>query len=388
MLTRRHLDEAVAKRIVTSEQADALWQLAGPPAGSSPTGAASRAWTPQSGEAQPGEERFKIANGFNEIFVALGVILLGVGMLVSLGVGSVTGNVASAITNLGSTAAWAASYMAILWLLAEVLTARKRMLAPSIVIVVALALLAPVAIMPLIDHLTRGGVTLVRAFSQANATLPPVLLLLPGAAFAVALVHYVRFGFPFSLLVVALTLVALVLVALGSYAPHIFWDGATKKILWGNINRLILAIGIVIFVAALLFDLTDPGRVTNRSDSGFWLHMVAAPMIVHALMSIFAWKSEGGVVPVFITFGVLAAIAIVVDRRAILVAALSYLITAVGIAASQAGFTGAQIGYLVPIAVGTGVVALGVGWQTVRRGLWALLPRLGPLDRLRPAHAA
>ncbi len=33
------------------------------------------------------------------------------------------------------------------------------------------------------------------------------------------------------------------------------------------------------------FDMTDPERLTRRTDIAFWLHLLAAPLIVHSLIS-------------------------------------------------------------------------------------------------------
>ena len=100
----------------------------------------------------------------------------------------------------------------------------------------------------------------------------------------------------------------------------------------------------LIFAAAMRFDLSDRLRTTRRSDCAFWLHLLAAPLIVHSLVMIAAWwlmpfvKTYGiermtanlvGAIAAIIV--VLALVAIVIDRRALLVSALTYLGAVVGL---------------------------------------------------------
>jgi hypothetical protein len=44
--------------------------------------------------------------------------------------------------------------------------------------------------------------------------------------------------------------------------------------------------GLRVFAAAMSFDLSDRDRMTRRSDCAFWLHLLAAPLIVHSLISL------------------------------------------------------------------------------------------------------
>ena len=46
---------------------------------------------------------------------------------------------------------------------------------------------------------------------------------------------------------------------------------------------LLLLCGLAVFALAMRFDLSDPKRQTRRTDIAFWLHMLAAPLIVHPL---------------------------------------------------------------------------------------------------------
>ena len=80
----------------------------------------------------------------------------------------------------------------------------------------------------------------------------------------------------------------------------------------------------------MAFDLSDRDRLTRRSDCAFWLHLLAAPLIVHSLISLVApnlaqiTNDAAHRDPVAIV-AVLAVVAIAIDRRALLVSALIYI---------------------------------------------------------------
>ena len=134
------------------------------------------------------------------------------------------------------------------------------------------------------------------------------------------------------------------------------------------------------------FDLSDPARQTRRTDIAFWLHMLAAPMIVHPLVS---GLVDGGnldtvsALSVLAVFCGLALVALVVDRRAILVAGLSYAGIAFGTLATNAGLTSGTVP-LTLLVLGALVLLLSAGWHVLRRALLALLP--AALVRRLPPH--
>lgn len=368
MLTEAHLSLAVTRGILTIDQAQALRGLKLPDA------------TSQDFEGA-GEERFRIANGFNEVFVALGMIVLGFGLFASLG------NVPNALSNtLSNTAApelriapFALGYAALLWGLAEYITARIRLLAPSIVLAILFTALVFIGVMILTlrgmaEIVTTSGVDipqyrfyLALAFAIASA-------LTAGLAF----LHHWRFRLPFSLLLIAGWSAASVALLVVAFAP-VFAEN--------NIAAIGLGLGLAIFAAAMTFDLSDPQRQTIRSDGGFWLHMAAAPLVVHTLVMLLTGSTDSSVQTATTTlaiFVVLALVAVLVDRRAIRVAALGYLIAAIAYLVSQSGADVSQVFFITPLIVGASVIVLGLGWQPLRRAVWFVLPFLGPFDVLRP----
>ena len=80
-------------------------------------------------------------------------------------------------------------------------------------------------------------------------------------------------------------------------------------------GRVVIGIwGLAIFVLAMWFDVKDRLRVTRFSECAFWLHMFAAPMLVHALLSGESFRAPPAAL-VLGTMLILAVIALFIDRR-------------------------------------------------------------------------
>ena len=161
---------------------------------------------------------------------------------------------------------------------------------------------------------------------------------------------------------------------------------------------MILACGAVVFIVAMSFDMSDRNRVTRRSDCAFWLHLLAAPLIVHSLISMVAPElsliTNQAAIAIIAIVTVLAAIAIAIDRRALLVSALIYIgvVVAYVIGGPAAWFvpdsrSPAGVYTLTLLILGTFVISLGVGWRPLRRLFIRILPAaIG--NRLPPEAAA
>ncbi len=144
-----------------------------------------------------------------------------------------------------------------------------------------------------------------------------------------------------------------------------------------------LIAGLVLFAIAMRYDSGDRTRETRRSDVAFWLHLAAAPLIVHGLFTAIGFEPFSGVMasplPVFIVFAVLIAVALTVDRRPILVSSLSYLFAAIGKLLSDMDpnmDAGQRVlnAALAPGILGIGVLLLAAGWTPLRRQLLKIMP--------------
>ena len=203
------------------------------------------------------------------------------------------------------------------------------------------------------------------------------------AGLGVALLHYGRFRFPFSLLVIAVSgvvVVALCYAMLTSTLGVLSQRGSV-----GHFHWIAFACGVVVFGAAMWFDTSDPERLTRCADCAFWLHVVAAPLIVHPLAAPLIGHpvlgtAGGAAVPstnpllVFPLILALALIALIVDRRALLVAGLGYLGAAMTYSISRLSGEVAPAILMTLLALGLLIIVLGVGWRDVRGALMRHLP--------------
>lgn len=359
------LDLGVEKGLITRGQALALRSLAREAAA---RGAGARETT--EGRPEPvDEEKLRFVSGFADIFVTLGLILF---------LGS-----ASYLANRELAGPWPAAIVAACaWALAEFFSRVRRMALPSIVLLVAFA----AAGFGVIAHLVgRDGMAGSSYLGWLGTLLRPdrdpaaVAVAALGTA-ALAGLHYARFRVPITIAAgvgaLALTCVALVASAVPDLPER-----------W--LNPLLFGIGLAIFALAMRFDLRDPERRTRRTDIAFWLHLLASPLIVHSLFRIIgAGRGQieaGSAVLVLLVFAGLAVVAVLVDRRALLVSGLVYAGVAFASLIRRVGIVDTSLPYTL-LALGALVLLLSAGWQPLRRlvlglvpdGLAARLPRLLP----------
>jgi hypothetical protein len=355
MLEDTDLEAAIGEGIVSAAQAAALRELA-----------ARR--TRERAISQGHEERFRFMRGFNDIFFAVGVALFVAGIAFLAG------------GNSGGLALTAA----VVWALSELLVARLRLVLPGILLAILFVGLVFIALP--VERLL--GIEVGQAQSAGSPTgLLDVMRSVPGVPLVVALrglvaalaagIFYFRFKLPFALLPLAASLVVVVLAIASKLVPAAqIWD-----------PLVLLVCGLAVFTAAMAFDASDRERSTRRADCAFWLHLLAAPLIVHSLIWLVSpaltapsvavrggpWRAmtpELAAVIVFI-FSMLALIAIAIDRRALLVAGLTYLGAAIGYAIGG-GRAGPSVAFAVSMTLallGALVLVLGVGWMALRRML-------------------
>jgi hypothetical protein len=152
---------------------------------------------------------------------------------------------------------------------------------------------------------------------------------------------------------------------------------------------LLLLIGIGVFLFAMWWDASDRQRITRRSDVAFWLHLLAAPMIVHPVFTLLglnngsASLSEG--LLVILLYIVLGLTALAVDRRALLVSALAYVLWALADLFKRFGAVELNIA-LTALVLGSALLLLSAFWHQARSAIVNPLPeslreKLPVLDR-------
>ncbi len=352
MIERDDLRAAVSAGIVTEAQAASLSTLA-----HSRRGAREN--------LAPGDEPFELFKGFNEIFIVIGLLILAAGWAGVNGfamANQITNPQQSAVT-LGLVGA------VILWLLSEYFIRRRRMVAPAIALSV---LFAGNAAMALVAYFAEPFMLAQEDFSS----LP-----LPFAVGTFALfVYWFRFRVPFAMAMIAvgMFIVALLLAATTRGTPEdvsdLFLLSAGGPFAW-----ITLALGVIVFIVAMIFDMSDPHRVTRRSANGFWLHIVAAPALVNTIALTLLEQGGTGSNLVLLAFlAVFAVVAILIDRRSFLIAAIGYIV-----ALSATVFEGEGAAMTILI-LGIILLLLGAFWERIRAILLGLLPSAFPKHRLPP----
>ncbi len=300
------------------------------------------------------EESFRLLTGFNDIFVAIAIVAVLVG-LAWLG-GEVTPALGGALVAVAS------------WGLAEYFTRQRRMALPSILLLCGFA----------------GGVaaSLVATVSTINPDLPDQVdaVIAAGIGLVTAFatwVHWKRFMVPITVAAGAVSLVG-VGVALTLAA----WPAAETMI-----YPILLGAGLIVFAVAMLWDGSDRERRTRRADVAFWLHLAAAPLIAHPvfhMLGVFDGQISAGMAAIVLALYVgFAFVALAVDRRALLVSSLIYVLYAMYALFTQAGAVelGAAFTALV---IGSALLMLSAFWQPARRIVVGALGGIG--ERLPPVQ--
>ncbi|HWK36332.1 hypothetical protein [Sphingomonas sp.] len=297
------------------------------------------------------EEAFRLLTGFNDIFVAIAIALL-----------------LAALAWIGSWAAkplGGAAVAVAAWGLAEYFTRQRRMALPSILLLLAFV----------------GGVaaSLAGLLVQLNPDLPDradmaiaagIALVTAGAAW----LHWRRFMVPITVAAGGAALVGVVVslaLALTGGEDRTFYI-------------MVLLGGAAMFAFAMWWDMSDTERRTRRADVAFWLHLAAAPMIAHSVFHMLGVFNDdigpGTALVVLALYGVFGFVALAIDRRALLVSSLTYVLYALyalfqkaGVVELSAAFTG--------LVIGSALLLLSAFWHPTRR---RVVSTLGDLARRLP----
>ena len=305
------------------------------------------------------EEHFRLLTGFNDIFVSIAIVLL----LAALG------QIGFRVTHaLGGGLVAAAA-----WVLALYFTTRRRMALPSILLLLAFvggvagALIGGIeTIFPHIDGRAGG-------FAAAGVGL---------ISAAAAYLHWRRFMVPITVAAGAAALVAVAAGLLVAAVPDI------KQGIW----PLVLLCGIAVFALAMRWDMSDTRRETRRADVAFWLHLAAAPMIAHPvfhMLGVFNGQANGeigaGVAAIVLVLYLLfAGIALAIDRRALLVSSLVYVLYALYALFRRAGAVELGAAFTA-FVIGSALLTLSAFWQPMRSMIVGWLSQ--PLRlKLPPVH--
>ena len=308
------------------------------------------------------EEHFRLLTGFNDIFVSIAAVLV-LAALAWIG-GTIIEPLGGAFVAIGA------------WGLAEYFTRQRRMALPSIVLL--LAFVGGVAA-TFVGALAHGNwfETWVNANFKGyeQQVVGVVAAVIGGATALAAWLHWRRFMVPITVAAGAVAVVGVVIALIVGFIP------AARD--W--IFPLVLIAGLGMFAFAMRWDMSDRERKTRRSDVAFWLHLAAAPMIAHALfhmLGVFdAQISLPIAVVVLALYLVFAFVALAVDRRALLVSSLAYVLYALFSLFQTAGAV-EMAWALTGLVIGSALLMLSAFWHTMRGFVVGMLGGLG--ERLPP----
>jgi len=367
MYSQQELDDAVAAGVITAAAANALRVHV----------------EAQRHSAIPDEEQFRLLTGFNDIFVSIAAAIL----LFAVGwIGQSIGQSAHLTIDARGPSFLAPLFVAVTsWGLALYFTAKRRMALPSILLL--LAFVGGMFATSLFALILGVGPDHVNGNDKLGGALAAISAAIAGGA---AWLHWRRFQVPIT-------------VAAGAAAGAGIVVGLLISALGGNIDQarnailgLVLLLGIGVFLFAMWWDASDRARLTRRSDVAFWLHLLAAPMIVHPIFTLLGLNSghvglAGGVTAVLL-YVVLGVTALAVDRRALLVSALAYVLFALNELFRQFGAVELNVA-LTALVIGSALLMLSAFWHQARTAIVHPLPerlrdKLPLLDRSASVEAA
>ncbi|HYI47273.1 MAG TPA: hypothetical protein VEX35_02305 [Allosphingosinicella sp.] len=325
------------------------------------------------------EEHFRLLTGFNDIFVGLAALIL------LVAVAWIGQYVPPQIGGDGPSPFLGLFVAVTAWGLAEFFTLKRRMALPSIILTLAF----------LTGIFVFAAVTIVIAVGESYMESPREVFMVLSASAAItagaAWLHWRRFKVPITIAAGAAAAVALVI---GLVATPMVRSG--ERLTDAEVDSVhfilevtALVLGLLTFLFAMWWDASDRRRQTRRSDVAFWLHLLAAPLIVHPVFWLLGLTeggaSIGSAIAVVLLYVVMAVLALAIDRRAILVSALAYVLWAINMLFRESGAVELSVA-LTALVIGSALLLLSAFWPNARRGVVAPLPeglqaRLPLLDR-------
>lgn len=282
------------------------------------------------------EEDFKLVSSFNDIFVlmACALLLLSTGWVLQ-----------------GISTPLAAVVVAVLsWGLAEFFVLKRKMALPGIFLLVSFVGSIFAAVVLALGLPSENGFMLAGSIAAITAWC-----------------HWKRFKVPITVAAGTASAVVFIVSLLVSLFPEL------KHYLSG----LMFCGGLVVFFVAMSWDSADLKRVTGKSDVAFWLHLTAAPLIVHPIFStlgIFEGEQSSAALTLIMGLYILLTLAsLIIDRRAFMVSSLIYVLAALTKLLETYGLAGDSFAY-VGVFIGFSLLLLSGFWHKVRYQLVVRLP--------------
>ena len=348
-MTPEDLRAAVAAGIVTEAQAASVQALANDRAG-------KRARLPAE------DEPFEFFRGFSEIFISIGLVILLTGATALL---TVIGGFAMLTLVPLATAG-------IAWWWAGYFTLKRRMTLPSMVLATAYGI----------------GIIIFAFAVLARANLDERMVAILGFTLSALgmVAWYRRFRLPFSAFltgafvlgaVYAITASAENLLGLVTGADTfdaLFDLGESPAFATAT-----LLFGIGAFLTGMWFDTRDPYRLGRHAATAFWCHLLAAPALVNTVA--ITLLNGGGTGLLAVALVLVTLLALVIDRRSFLTAAIVYIAIVISWVMGEGdGITP----IFVLLTLGAFITAIGTWWVQLRAKVMDILPNFPGKSRLPP----
>ena len=300
------------------------------------------------------EEHFRLLTGFNDIFVSIAAAIL----LASVAwIGQTIYTPLAGLLVAGTA-----------WGLAEFFTRIRRMALPSILLLLAFA----------------GGVFATQAgvlvqYGETWLGNDPDEQLMYAIAGGTALVTAGATWFHWRRFMVPITVAAGTLASVATVIALIVAGIGPDNLNHTAILSMVLVGGVGVFAFAMNWDRSDRVRQTRRSDVAFWLHLLAAPMIAHPLFTLLG-VTENDAISVGAAIGVIglylafALVALAIDRRAMLVSALAYVLFAMTQLFREFGAVELNVA-LTALVIGSALLLLSAFWQSARGKVLGFMPQ-------------
>ncbi len=340
-MTPKQISQALEAGIITEAQAKAMRDKVE----INPPSAVTTDGTPSIGN----EDDMRFLRSFSDLFIAIGIGLFALGL-----------SAMAALMGGGVSFIGAAVIMA---LIAHYFGRKRRAHLPTLISALAFLLF------------TQRGVGVILSETGLGGDIITALITL-GAM----LLFYLRIRLPFCIALIAVAALYLIFAIMGRISP---------EFLKSQFGFVLLLSGLVIFAVALLYDMRDKHRTTRFADNAFWLHFLAAPLIIHGLAlklvtlkqdmlfnlipMVSLDRSDAALVMVMVGFITLVGLAI--NRRALIVSSLGYAAFAIGYLFDGTGMNLGTVVSITLLLLGAAIIFLGAGWHSARNGLLKVLPK-------------
>lgn len=237
-----------------------------------------------------------------------------------------------------------------LWLLLEYFICKWRMVAPVIVLLV----------MFVVNAVFGFVVVMSELFMIVQGDYISVLFLLFFVIFALV-AYWWRFCVLFVMVMIAVGLFVVVIIFDASRGGRIVGISDLFLLLVGGpFAWIMLALGLIVFVVVMAFDMSDLYRVMCWSANGFWLYVVVVSVMVNTVVLFLLDQDFAGFnIILVVVLMLFVIVVIVIDCWSFLIVVIGYIVVLAGIVFDGDGAV------LIVLVLGLVLLLLGAFWEWI-----------------------